>query len=74
MRELDSKNIYSNRFLKPAGSYNGTPADTPRPLHKKTSGSVNDLTSRDKAKAYEDKRRKEEKKKVRTRFPYFFSQ
>lgn len=81
-RQLDAKNIYSNRFLggKPS-SYSGTPAESPAAsfrtnLLKKKSGSVSDLTPRDKAKAYEEKRRagqeKKEKEKVRRDFGFVF--
>jgi hypothetical protein len=66
-RQLEAKNIYSNRFLKPA-SYSGTPTESPAAsfrtnLLKKKSGSVTDLTPRDKAKAYEDRRRAEQDEK-----------
>ncbi|KAK7108719.1 hypothetical protein V1264_016401 [Littorina saxatilis] len=64
-KQLEAKNIYSNRIGKPS-SYNGTPAESPAPWRqnlKKKSDSLTDLAPRDKAKAYEQKRKGEEKKK-----------
>ncbi|XP_076444819.1 uncharacterized protein LOC143282856 isoform X2 [Babylonia areolata] len=64
-KQLEAQNIYSNRLLKPS-SYGGTPAHTP-PLWRqnlmKNSGSMTDLSFRDRAKAYEDKRRAERAEK-----------
>ncbi|KAL8592774.1 hypothetical protein ACOMHN_045928 [Nucella lapillus] len=71
-RQLDAQNIYSNRLGKPS-SYNGTPAESPAPWRqglKKKSESMSDLAPRDKARAYEEKRKTVvEKKKEKLRLP-----
>lgn len=70
-KELEIKNIYSNRVVggrRFPNSYSGTPHDTPPPKPRRRAPSLHDLTPREKMKIYEEKRRLEEKKKQEVRY------
>ncbi|XP_071115432.1 lebercilin-like [Haliotis cracherodii] len=64
-KELEIKNIYSNRVMRPPhklpASYGGTPMDTPPPPRRRVP-SVEEMTAREKARMFEMKRREEAKK------------
>ncbi|XP_067676532.1 lebercilin-like isoform X2 [Haliotis asinina] len=64
-KELEIKNIYSNRVMraphKLPASYGGTPLDTPPPPRRRVP-SVGEMSAREKARMFEMKRREEAKK------------
>ncbi|KAL3882395.1 hypothetical protein ACJMK2_028739 [Sinanodonta woodiana] len=74
-KEIEMKNIYSNRAVKPPhrlpASYNGTPLETPPPRHtRKRAPSLSDITPREKAKLYSEKRLEEDRKQREIRENY----
>lgn len=66
VKELDLRNIYSNRMLGSRmlpNSYSGTPMRNQSPTSpRRRAPSVHDLSSREKVRLYEERRREEERK------------
>ncbi|KAK3583929.1 hypothetical protein CHS0354_033715 [Potamilus streckersoni] len=74
-KEIEMKNIYSSRAIKPPhrlpASYNGTPHETPPPRPgRKRAPSLSDITPREKAKLYAEKRLEEDRKQREIRENY----
>lgn len=64
-KEIEVKNIYANRLLRPPHHLHSSVSSTPAPslALRERKNSEPDMTPRDKAKVFEAKRRDQERKK-----------
>ena len=69
-KEIEVRNIYSMRMMKPPTRLNDSVSSTPIPSrfrHRKNSDPSNMMTPREKMKLFEEKRREEDRRKREVR-------